>query len=818
MSILFDSKDSLIDGPDVNVIRTADLFRDWIGHHTSSYVVDQSDDFEQFADTTLILTADNAGPYDITNGISLISGVGNMDCDTSIVATTSGLTKLVDYSCWVDLTDVPIPASEFELSFLRITNTTSQDYLEIFFLLNTNGTIQLRCKTFMNQVLSTATHPDVMVRDDWTFFAVRFDHTSVADSDTIYMDPGNDNSLGFDPGPNLRANTYNLVEMVRGDGQSPGNVKEIKFANLLLGRFAPVDVSPQDITFLTPGETSWDVPADVSFLTITLWSGGGGGGGGGSLGNGGDGGGSGFTKATHAVTPGETLTIWVGGGGGFGIEDDPSAQGGGSGATSSVWRTGGTVLMQMAGAGAGAGGGDNSSVTEGGQGGPGGGTTGVDGSPSGTSLPGIGGTQSVGGAGGVGNNTGETGVSLVGGRGANGSTGLGGANNAGSVNGAAGGHFDTGGFAGGGAGAPGYFGGGGGGSSVSGNAGGSGGGGGSGFIIAGATSTTTTQGSGATPAGTGDPLYVAPVGTGGGGGNGGVSRTNGETGADGRTILSYTATTASWRAVVRGFSAQVDFDTYMIEVLQPVRYWRTSEFDLGAARGDRFIHDNSRFLNPGYAPNGTLGRQVSDGPLDTSNSYLYDAGCVAQNTIFYASMSDWSLSYFTYFKQPASINSDGSWFIRFENDANEFIQIERDGDDVTFRAQFSDLSQHVFTDTNSSLVNGSWHLLTMAANNTNSGWVFGIDGVNVMGQPSAVLTLSAPFKRVRWGNISVNLALSAWANYLDSDLLTALTGLTTEAAIRLYIASHTDNEPGGVDVYAGYYPQQDIHTGEVPLP
>lgn len=814
MGILFDSKDALLGGPVVVTLRFFDVLRDWVGHITESNDIDRAEDFDFFG-PDFSATAFNAGPYDINNAIDVTDGADHLDNTMPIVANATE--NKVELAGWVKLDDVPVPVgSAFELSFFKVTNIGNGDFLEQFFLLNTDGTIQLRCKFKKSGTTYTATHPDNMDRTNWTFFACQWDHTSVGGADTIYMDPGNDNLLGFDPGPTIASNTYDIIELFKDSGQGGPGTKEVKFSNLLLIRVPPPDSGTQDVIFTTPGMSSFTVPAGITSLTSTMWSGGGGGGGGGSDSVAGDGGGSGFTQGTHVVTPGAELEVWVGAGGGFGLGASTSGQGGGSAATSSLWTFGQATLLQAVGGGAGGGGGDNSSFTAGGQGGPGGGTTGVDGTASAAALPGKGGTQSAGGLGGVGNNTGEDGSSFQGGRGANGQTGLGGANNAAPVNGAAGGHYSTAqaGFAGGGGGAAGYFGGGGGGSSVSGNAGGAGGGGGSGFMHASATSTTNSQGSAKTPAGTGDPLYVVPVGE---GGDGGGLQGNGQNGADGRHILSYgIGPASSWRETVRGFTTQNDFDDFVIDTVKPVRFWRTSEYDLGSGRGDRFIHDISGFLNPGFAPNGTLTRNVASGPLDTSNSYEYEAGCVSQVQIFYADIDTWALTCFFFFKQPTSPSSDNNWFVRFENDANEYIQLERNGNDVTFRAQFSDLSQHVFTDVGSSMLDGSWHRIVMAANTTNSGWIFGIDGVNVMGQPSAVLTLSAPFKRILWGTIDVNLAVMGWANYLDPDILTTFTTVTTELGVRQYIEARTDTPPSGTEYYGGYYSMQDQEIGSVP--
>ena len=95
--------------------------------------------------------------------------------------------------------------------------------------------------------------------------------------------------------------------------------------------------SGQDI-FTTAGSTTWTVPCAVTSITVKAWGGGGGGGAGGSNSAGGNGAGAGFAQATLAVTPGETLNIYLGGGGGGGSIHTYSGDGGGGGGRSEVAR------------------------------------------------------------------------------------------------------------------------------------------------------------------------------------------------------------------------------------------------------------------------------------------------------------------------------------------------------------------------------------------------------------------------------------------------------------------------------------------------
>jgi hypothetical protein len=159
-------------------------------------------------------------------------------------------------------------------------------------------------------------------------------------------------------------------------------------------------------------EETFVVPADVCLVRITAI----GGDGGSTTATGGpvtDGGLGGETRATIAVTPGETLTVRVGSAGGDALDDDagiggnsgPSFSGGdgsdgldaggGGGAASSVSRGGDPIV----GAGGGGGAGGLGEDGAGGEGGDGGGGTGANGVP---------GTGSVVDNGGVGGGAGTT--------------------------------------------------------------------------------------------------------------------------------------------------------------------------------------------------------------------------------------------------------------------------------------------------------------------------------------------------------------------------------------------------------------------------
>lgn len=263
-------------------------------------------------------------------------------------------------------------------------------------------------------------------------------------------------------------------------------------------RIAPIVFS----TTTAGGAASWVVPWDITEIVAKCW--GSGGGAGDTNGNnaGGNGGAGGYAQARIAVTPGETLTIFVPTGG---IGSITQTRGGTGGSWAGVFRS--TTPLLVAGGG---GGGGCGYSTPGGNGGPGGGLVGASGERAFALGTATGGTQSAGGSGVV------AGAQWRGGN-ASAATAAGGSNGASSLLGANagnGGGASSGGDQGnGGGGGAGYYGGGGGpsGSSAD-DQGGAGGGGGSNFITG--TSTLNLQGVGAGPPNQ-DRNYIAGRGVGG---------------------------------------------------------------------------------------------------------------------------------------------------------------------------------------------------------------------------------------------------------------------------------------------------------------
>lgn len=295
--------------------------------------------------------------------------------------------------------------------------------------------------------------------------------------------------------------------------------------------------------FSAQGESTFTVPAGITSISVKAWGAGGGGGAGGSAAAGGTGGGGGYVSGTIAVTPGETLTVYVGGGGAAGTRNI-SGGGGGGGAYSSIYR--GSTPLAIAAGGGGGGGGRATATHIGGSGGAGGGTSGVNGGNSRANVGGGGGTPTAGGVAGTGTNAGIAGSALTGGVGADGTNGAtdGSGASGGLTGGGAGGGVVSTNRAGAGGGGSGYFGGGGGGGSGT-SAGGAGGGGGSSLATSGLSA---IAGSGAAPANSAD---VDRSGA-GQGGTAGARNGFGSNGSNGIIVINYggggtsPSTTLNW--------------------------------------------------------------------------------------------------------------------------------------------------------------------------------------------------------------------------------------------------------------------------------
>lgn len=284
-------------------------------------------------------------------------------------------------------------------------------------------------------------------------------------------------------------------------------------------------------TFSPGGSYSVVVPSGCTAATVQLWGAGGGGSDGSSGSGGSPGGGGGYITGNIALTPGNTLYVYVGGGG-----VASSSTSGGAGGTNGGG-TGGVGYSQLSGSGGGgcsaistsggtwsssslnanilivaAGGGGGASTDNGGSGGAGGGTFGSTGVSAlvGGAGGGSGASQSSGGSGG------SAGAGAGSGGGGVGTAYQGGTGGTGTVNGE-----------GGGGGGCGFYGGGGGGGSY--DDVGAAGGGGSSWSNAVVTSVTDTGGS-TTNAGN-------PSGTIGEGGAAG-----GSSGYDGEVIITYYST------------------------------------------------------------------------------------------------------------------------------------------------------------------------------------------------------------------------------------------------------------------------------------
>lgn len=239
--------------------------------------------------------------------------------------------------------------------------------------------------------------------------------------------------------------TAELCQVVNGSGTVAGDVGSVQ-----------IQCSSNTVSFTSPGDTSWQVPAGVYLVRISAT-----GGGGGSGTEGGcwasRGGNAAKVETTLSVTPGDTLVLGVGGGGAGGTGGASHSGGGGGGTTVNA----GTPNQIIAGGG---GGGGMSDCAWGGNGGGGG----AGGLPNAANVDGsyFEGGIAYGGAGGVGG----TGATPDGGSGGSGNGGAGGAGSGAGGVGNGAGTGGTGSTYGGGGG--GGYGGGGGGTNGSGGAGG----------------------------------------------------------------------------------------------------------------------------------------------------------------------------------------------------------------------------------------------------------------------------------------------------------------------------------------------------------
>lgn len=372
------------------------------------------------------------------------------------------------------------------------------------------------------------------------------DGGSILPSGLVPVEQGADQSFAVDP------DSGHLISSVTVDGEPQGKIDSYTFYDVqeehaIVANFAVINRT----AYSTPGAYQWVVPAGVTTITVKSWGGGGGGGGGGSryasVGAGGNGAGGGYASADIAVTPGETLTIYVGGGGGQGNYSSSNrtgnevGTGGGGGGYSGIARNEEKLLISAGGGGGG--GGDNTGAA-GGAGGGGGGVAGVNGVSSGTGsargFGGGGGTISGGVAGAAIGTQGTSGLSLTGGHGGNtsgppvGNMGVAGAG--GTNGGGGGGQADSlvNGRSGGGGGGGGYFGGGGGGAPQGANSGGGGGGGGSAYTTG--TNTMSVSGSGQSAGNKTDEDYIGNAGS---GGDGGAKTRNGVAGQAGLVVIIY---------------------------------------------------------------------------------------------------------------------------------------------------------------------------------------------------------------------------------------------------------------------------------------
>lgn len=500
--------------------------------------------------------------------------------------------------------------------------------------------------------------------------------------------------------------------------------------------------------FNTQGPDNFVVPAGVTSISVKAWGAGGGGGAGGSTGTGGTGGGGGYVAGNIAVTPGETLTIYVGGGGKGGGNVSNTGSGGGGGGYSSVYR-GGTPLMVIAGGG---GGGGSRIATTGAAGGAGGGTTGQAGSTaySNNGAGGGGGTQSAGGSAGTGgNNSGTVGSSLTGGLGADGrrsaSTGADGGGGLGGLqSGGNGGlaNVNTTRAAGGGGGA-GYFGGGGGGATSSTtNSSGGGGGGGSSYTNS-VTGVTNSVGSNQNPGNASDPLRSGASD----GGNGGTGGQGGGDGANGAIFISYGSGTEVSKNV-----SWAEFNTSLgtVQSSNPgsgtcAGWCSSNDYSLPEARTNLSLVAYNGYL---YA----IGGANESGTI-TSSVYIAKLGANGEPRLWHPTNSN--PSSWVYWYQDTNLTSPRADFTATAYNNRLYLVGGRSTSGVVSTVQISDISPMGTL--------GSWTSSTALPNNLyGHGAAIYNDRIYVIGGASSVG--SQPLTNVRYNKINADGSLNNWVN------------------------------------------------------
>ena len=803
MGIVFGSKDGLIGGISTPPIPTGPevaVLRDYRGHEGVPSAIETAEDM-QWSGPGHDEEGKIQGPYDLENAFHFKSGAVHMKTADTLNIDVNNTDDWLGVSMWLLLDELPAVAANTSLSLVRFEETSSGNYLEMGIWVTTGGQVYVNAGSHVG---GFALSNNQISTSGWVFIEVGWKINDA--TDFIWIDPGDESWTSYTPTAAIPAILIDEVQVGYGAGYGGSDLKGFKIANLQIHRESFAAPAGVTTAYGTQGPDTFNIPPGISSVQVKSWGGGGGGGGGGSVSFGGAGAGAGFVDATHSVTPGGTLDLYVGGGGFGAFGGSLSGDGGGGGGHS--WVKEGVKTLQISGSGGGGGGGDNSSAVNGGNGGPGGGSTGADGVGSAAALPGTGGSQVAGGSGGVGHTTGGNGASEIGGAGGHGDAGTGGGGPGGSVGGGDGGGQSTStpGRAGGGGGGSGYFGGGGGGSSVTNNAGGAGGGGGSNYIDPGGTSVTNTQGSGQTPGGSGDPDYNFPDGQGGsGGGIQGLANP----GQEGRVVIIYTGA-ASWREKVRGLLAQQQFDAYMTE-LQPVRSYHTKDYAKGF--GDGHIHDISGFYNQAFTGEQGLNRGGDPPPLALNGrSYVFTNGATGIVNIQYADIDAWDHTAIFYFKQPTVVN-DGDWFYRLENDSGESASLERSGNTLTIRVVYTSGPDYVDSTASSPLFDGNFHSVAFRTGVLAGDIRVDIDGVNYFTGPSG--PAGSPMTRIKFGNIDSNFAHLAWANYRDPDAFTVFPGLLDESELRDYIEARTDVPvtSGSGDFYGGYYRMQNAING-----
>lgn len=283
-------------------------------------------------------------------------------------------------------------------------------------------------------------------------------------------------------------------------------------------------------------------------------------------------------------------------------------------------------------------------------------------------------------------------------------------------------------------------------------------------------------------------------------------------------IFGRTISTSTNRSQIRGFTTQAQYDAYLQGTYKVQRLFKCREWELGVSLGDRFIHDTSGQLHPGLCDTGTLTRGgYSPGPLDYSTSHVYTNSAVSSHDVSDVTVTTYNQTILFFFRQSVSFNTNNDWFIRLEDSAGGYVELERRNDGpsapdfwrLRFRLHPSDGSGDQVVDMDiTPLFDGFWHRVAWTMGPLIGNWKVLVDGVTHMGAlPVSVPTQLGQPTFLRYGNIELNMCGLSFVNSLDTDSYTIFNNVTTQQGYRDYCKARN---------YVLHSRMQNTITGAIP--